>query len=129
AIPVEPSLAVAAIRKGVEVQVLLEAGKTCWRREIADHAALIIDMEQYFDIAMQAMRRARHTIHLLNWAFEPQTLMHPKEGCTGPDSDRIGEFLKQLAADKPGLDVRLLCWKSALPVAATQDWFTIKDRE
>ena len=108
--------------------MLLEAGKTCWRCESADRAALIIDTEQYFDAAKRAMQRARHTVHLLNWAFEPQTLFHPEEGCTGPDSDRIGEFLKRLAADKPHLDVRLLCWKSALPVAATQDWFTIKDR-
>jgi phosphatidylserine/phosphatidylglycerophosphate/cardiolipin synthase-like enzyme len=108
--------------------VLLEVGKTCWRREIADRAALIIDTQAYFDALTKAMRRARHTIHLLNWAFEPQTLLHPKDGCTGPDSDRIGEFLKQIASEQPHLDVRLLCWKSALPVAATQDWFTIKDR-
>ena len=85
-------------------------------------------MEDYLLAALSAMQRARHTVHLLNWAFEPQTLFHPKDGCTGPDSDRIGEFLKRLAADKPDLDVRILCWKSAFPVAATQDWFTIKDR-
>ena len=109
--------------------MLLEAGKTCWRCESADRAALIIDTEQYFDAAMRVMQRARHTVHLLNWAFESQTLFHPKDGCAGPDSDRVGEFLKQLAAEKPHLDVRILCWKSALPVAATQDWFTIKDRK
>ncbi|HEX4096420.1 MAG TPA: phospholipase D-like domain-containing protein [Caulobacteraceae bacterium] len=90
---------------------------------------MLIDTQAYFDAAMKAMRRARHTVHLLNWAFEAQTLFHPKPGCTGPDSDRIGVFLKTLAADKPHLDVRLLCWKSALPVAATQDWFTLKDRK
>ena len=109
--------------------MLLEAGTTCWRREIADQGALIIDAADYFDAAMRVMQRARHTVHLLNWAFEPQTLLHPGEGCTGPDSDRIGEFLKRLAEDKPHLDVRILCWKSALPVAATQDWFTIADRK
>ena len=109
--------------------MLLEAGTTCWRRETADRAALLIDTEAYFDAAKRAMQRARHTVHLLNWAFEPQTLFHPKAGCTGPESDRIGEFLKRLAGDKPHLDVRILCWKSALPVAATQDWFTFKDRK
>ena len=125
----EPSLALAAIGPNLEPKVLLEPGTNCWRRESADQAALIIDTEAYFDAAMEAMLRARHTVHLLNWAFEPQTLFHPEKGCSGPDSDRIGTFLKRLAADRPHLDVRILCWKSALPVAATQDWFTIKDRK
>jgi phosphatidylserine/phosphatidylglycerophosphate/cardiolipin synthase-like enzyme len=109
--------------------VLLEPGKTCWRRETSGRAALLIDMADYFDAAMKAMRKARHTVHLLNWAFEPETLFHPQEGCTGPDEDRIANFLKALAKDNPGLDVRLLCWKSALPVAATQKWFTLTDRK
>lgn len=109
--------------------MLLEPGKTCWRRATSARAALIIDMAAYFDAAMKAMRTARHTVHLLNWAFEPQTLFHPQPDCTGPDDDRIGNFLKALANDNPGLDVRLLCWKSALPIAATQNWFTLADRE
>ena len=109
--------------------MLLEPGLTCWRRETAERAALLIDMAAYFDIAMKAMRKARHTIWLLNWAFEPQTLLHPQPGCTGPDEDRIANFLKALADAKPNLDVRILCWKSAIPVAATQNWFTLADRK
>ncbi|HEY3696375.1 phospholipase D-like domain-containing protein [Phenylobacterium sp.] len=109
--------------------MLLEPGTTCWRRETSGRAALLIDMADYFDAAMKAMRKARHTVHLLNWAFEPQTLFHPQEGCTGPEDDRIGNFLKALAKDNPRLDVRVLCWKSALPVAATQHWFTLADRK
>ena len=109
--------------------VLLEPGTTCWRRDPSGRAALLIDMADYFDAAMIAMKRARRTIHLLNWAFEPETLFHPQPGYTGPDEDRIGNFLKRLAKDKPKLDVRILCWKSALPVAATQHWFTLTDRK
>ncbi len=109
--------------------MLLKPDDTCWRVDKADQAALIIDTADYFDALLRAMKRARHAIYLLNWAFEAQTLFHPQEGCTGPESDRIGVFLKALAEAKPHLDVRLLCWKSALPVAATQDWFTLKDRK
>jgi phosphatidylserine/phosphatidylglycerophosphate/cardiolipin synthase-like enzyme len=109
--------------------VLLEPGKTCWRRETSGRAALLVDMADYFDAAMAAMARAKHTIHLLNWAFEPQTLFHPQPGCTGPAGDRIANFLKRLAKDNPKLDVRLLVWKSAAPVAATQHWFTLADRK
>ena len=109
--------------------MLLEPGTTCWRRETSDRAALIIDMADYFDAAMTAMSKAKHTVHLLNWAFEPQTLFHPQPGCTGPAGDRIANFLKRLAKDNPKLDVRLLVWKSAMPVAATQHWFTLADRK
>ncbi len=109
--------------------VLLEPGTTCWRRETSDRAALLIDMADYFDAAMKAMRKARHTIHFLNWAFEPQTLFHPQDGCTGPDDDRIANFLKALAAENPKLDIRILCWQSAAPVAATQNFFPLADRK
>ena len=100
--------------------MLLEPGTTCWRRETSGRAALVVDMADYFDAAMKAMAKAKHTVHLLNWAFEPQTLFHPQPGCTGPQDDRIANFLKALSKDNPNLDVRILCWQSALPVAATQ---------
>ncbi|WP_372782591.1 phospholipase D-like domain-containing protein [Phenylobacterium sp.] len=108
--------------------MLLEPGTTCWRRETSGRAALLIDMAAYFDAAMVAMGKARHSIHLLNWAFEPDTLFHPQPGCTGPQDDRIANFLKRLARENPKLDVRILCWQSAAPVAATQNWFPIADR-
>jgi phosphatidylserine/phosphatidylglycerophosphate/cardiolipin synthase-like enzyme len=101
---------------------------TAWRIGRADRAALLIDMEAYFDAAMDAMSRARRCVHLLNWAFEANTLFHPQPGGGGPDSDRIGPFLIALARD-PRIDVRVLCWKSAMPVAATQHFFPFVDRK
>ena len=35
---------------------LLSPGTTCWRAETAGRAALLIDMEAYFDAAMDAMK-------------------------------------------------------------------------
>jgi phosphatidylserine/phosphatidylglycerophosphate/cardiolipin synthase-like enzyme len=108
--------------------MMLAAGTTCWRAGRAPRAALLIDMEAYFDAAMDAMSRAKHSVHLLNWAFEASTLFHPQPGCTGKESDRIGNFLIALAR-RPEIDVRVLCWKSAMPVAATQHFFPFVDRE
>ena len=107
--------------------MLLKPHTNCWRTGVADRAALLVDMADYFDGAMIAMKRATRSIYLLNWAFEPDTLFHPQPGCTGEDSDRIANFLIQRAND-PHLDVRLLCWKSALPVASTQHFFPLADR-
>ncbi len=74
------------------------------------------------------MLKARRSIHFLNWAFEPDTLLHPRPGGLGDDGDRIANFLKHLTETKPELDVRVLCWKSAMPVAATQHFFPLADR-
>jgi phosphatidylserine/phosphatidylglycerophosphate/cardiolipin synthase-like enzyme len=91
-------------------------------------AAVLVDAEAYFDAAVQAMEAARRSIHFLNWAFEPETRLKPRPaGAAGPD-ETIAELLKRLAAARPELDVRILCWQSALPVAATQKFFPIVDR-
>jgi len=103
--------------------MLLKAGDTCWRAERADRGALIIDMAEYFAAAKAAFLAARSTIHLLNWAFDPDTLFEPRASGSARPEDRIGPFLRKLACDRPELDVRILCWKSALPIAATQGFF------
>jgi phosphatidylserine/phosphatidylglycerophosphate/cardiolipin synthase-like enzyme len=103
--------------------VLLQAKSTCWRVERADRAALMIDMADYLVAAKAALLRARSTIHLLKWAFDPDTRLDPEPGGGGPGDDRIGPFLKMLARARPELDVRVLCWQSALPIAATQRFF------
>jgi phosphatidylserine/phosphatidylglycerophosphate/cardiolipin synthase-like enzyme len=108
--------------------LLLTAGATCWRVEIAPRAAVFIDMADYFKAAKEAMSAARRSVYLLNWAFEADTVFDPEPGGGGPDSDRFGPFLKMLAQDNPHLDVRVLCWRSSLPVAATQNFFPIADR-
>jgi len=84
-------------------------------------------MEAYFDAAADAMSRAKHCVHLLNWAFEANTHLHPQPGGGGKPSDRIGAVLIALAKN-PQIDVRVLCWKSAMPVAATQHFFPFMDR-
>ena len=100
-----------------------EDAQTFWRMERADRAALLIDTADYFAAAKAALLKARSTIHLLNWAFDPDTLLDPEPGGGGRQSDRIGPLLKTLARARPELDIRILCWKSALAVSATQRFF------
>ena len=96
--------------------------------ETAPRAAIFIDMADYFKAAKEAMSRARRSVYLLNWAFEADTVFDPQPGCESPDSDRFGSFLKALAESDHDLDVRVLCWRSSLPIAATQNFFPIADR-
>lgn len=109
--------------------MLLQEGTTCWRVGTAPRAAFLLDMADYFLAAREAMSKAKRSVHLLNWAFDPDTLFDPQPGCTGPDQDRFGAFLKDLACRQPALDIRILCWKSALPIAATQNFFPLKARK
>ena len=106
-----------------ELTVLLNPGTTCWRVERANRLSLITDMSEYFAAAKAVMSSARRSIHLLNWAFDPDTFFLPNMSGGGPPDDRFGPFLRDLACANKDLDVRILCWRSALPVAATQNFF------
>jgi phosphatidylserine/phosphatidylglycerophosphate/cardiolipin synthase-like enzyme len=108
---------------------VLDVEGNCWRVERAPRAALLIDMAEYFLAAKAAIRKARRSVHMLNWAFDPATLLDPQPGGVGPEDDRFGPFLKGLACDRPELDIRILCWKSALPVSATQRFFPHRAKE
>ncbi len=108
--------------------MLLRPGETCWRRVQADRASVLIDSCAYFAAAKSAMSKARTSIHLLGWAFDPLTQLEPDAQGGGPDDDSAGGFLKDLALSRPGLDVRVLIWKSALPIAASQHFFPHRAR-
>ncbi len=108
--------------------MLLQPGSTCWRTATATRAHPILDTQNYFLAAKAAMARARRSIHLLGWAFDPLTQLTPDAEGGGPVEDQAGPFLRDLAKANPELDVRVLIWKSALPVAASQHFFPHRAR-
>lgn len=97
----------------------LQPGRTCWRTDTADRAALLIDSERYFSVVRDALRTAQRSIWVLGWTFDPRTLMDPAEG--GGGEDAIGDLLIQAA--ERGVEVRVLVWRTAPPVAATQGFY------
>lgn len=108
---------------------VLVPGETCWRTARAERAAFLIDNEAYFAAAFGAIQKARRSILLLGWGFDPRTRLFP-DGYDGPDDpDEVGRILVELATARPDLDVRLLIWKSALPIAASQELFPHKARK
>jgi len=108
---------------------LLLPGETCWRTERAERAAVLVDTEAYFTALYEALRKARRSILMLGWGFDPRTRLFP-DGRDGPDDpDEIGHILLRLARARPELDIRLLIWKSALPIAASQEFFPHKARK
>eukprot|EP01036_Dinobryon_divergens_P002137 gene2137-2820_t len=90
---------------------------------VADRVAILVDAADYFAAAKSALEKAKSSIHMLNWAFDPDTKL-----CPGRDDDHgsqteLGAFLVELSADRPELAIRILCWKSAVLVSATQNFF------
>ena len=108
---------------------VLRPGDTCWRTARADRAAFLIDTEAYFTAVFDALQKARQSVLLLGWGFDPRTRLFP-DGYDGPDDpDEVGRILIELATARPELDVRLLIWRSALPIAAQQEWYPHRARE
>jgi len=101
----------------------LQPDETCWRIEQAGRIAFLVDAQDYFTAVREALAQARHSVLLLGWGFDPRTRLQP-DGFEGPDDpDEVGHVLLRMAKERPELDVRLLIWKSALPIAASQEFF------
>ena len=106
----------------------LDPGQTCWRIDQADRVAFLVDVQDYFAAVRDVLQSARRSIHLIGWGFDPRTRLQP-DGFERPhDPDELGEFLIELSRSRPEVDIRLLIWKSALPIAASQEFFPHKAR-
>src|SRR5580658_1963753 len=101
---------------------LLRAGETCWRTASSGRVKVLVDGQAYFDALLAALRAARRSIHVLGWSFDPRTPLAPGEA----DPASVGQVLIERAC--AGLDVRVLSWRSALPVSATQSFFPHRAR-
>lgn len=99
--------------------VLLDPGYTCWRTAQAERVAILRENGVYFSTVAQAIENARQSILLIGWQFDPRTRLEPEDGPPGPAGE-IGHILRRLVREKPDLDVRLLLWRSPLPIALSQ---------
>jgi phosphatidylserine/phosphatidylglycerophosphate/cardiolipin synthase-like enzyme len=103
---------------------LLRPGETCWRVAPRGRVKFLVDCEAYFRAVADALSRARRSVHLLGWSFDPRVILapdiDPKRG--------IGHVLVERARADPALDIRLLVWRSALPISATQEFFPHRAR-
>jgi phosphatidylserine/phosphatidylglycerophosphate/cardiolipin synthase-like enzyme len=86
----------------------------------------LVDGRDYYAALRAALTAARCSIHLLGWGFDPRIDLPADAGDDLPQA--IGHLLTRLARDRPQLDIRLLVWRSALPIAATQAFFPHRAR-
>ena len=100
----------------------LAPGDNCWRVETASRFAVLMENAAYFEALQSALGKAKRSVVLLGWQFDPRTRLDPE---TQPDDRQaqIGHQLRMLVKARPDLDVRLLIWKSPLVIAASQGFF------
>jgi len=97
---------------------------TRWRTARAARVAWLVDSQAYFSAAYDALLKARRSVLLLGWGFDPRTRLAPDGGVEGGEPDEIGRLLLRLSEQRPDLEIRLLVWKSSLPISATQEFFS-----
>lgn len=102
---------------------LIPSEAAVWRWGRAERAAMLVDSAAYFAATLEAMSQARRSITILGWGFDPRTRLKPDPSGAEHGPDEIGRLLQRLAAERPELKIRLLIWKSALPVSASQHFF------
>jgi phosphatidylserine/phosphatidylglycerophosphate/cardiolipin synthase-like enzyme len=107
---------------------IFEPGVTCWRVDRARRVTFLVDGQDYFGAVRMALANARRSVLLLGWGFDPRTRLQPDGIERGQDADGIGQVLLDLERSRRGIDIRVLIWKSALPIAASQEFFPHRAR-
>jgi phosphatidylserine/phosphatidylglycerophosphate/cardiolipin synthase-like enzyme len=86
----------------------LEPLRNCWRIERADHATVIIDADDYFLRARQAMLAAEHQLLLVGWDFDARIkLVHDDEDAAPA---KVGALISWLIRRRRSLQIYLLRW-------------------
>ncbi|MGE5505008.1 MAG: VTT domain-containing protein [Actinomycetota bacterium] len=104
-------------------RTLARPGRNCWRIAQAERTAMVVDAEEYFRALAEALPKARRSILMVGWEFDSRTrlLRDGDEAANGLPS-AIGPLLDRLARTRPGLDIRVLIWDSALIYAVNREF-------
>ena len=111
----------------LDTGALLIPGDTVWRVERADRLSILMENGAYFDALASALSKAKRSVVVLGWQFDPRTRLDP-ETRHGDKQAEIGHLLRMMVKTRPELDVRLLIWKSPLLIAASQGFYPHKSQ-
>jgi phosphatidylserine/phosphatidylglycerophosphate/cardiolipin synthase-like enzyme len=82
---------------------------TRWRVEPATRAAVIVDADNYFRVAREAMMKAEKQILLVGWDFDARIRLAWEDEPPGVPTE-VGEFINWLVKRRPDLNVYILRW-------------------
>jgi phosphatidylserine/phosphatidylglycerophosphate/cardiolipin synthase-like enzyme len=94
-----------------EAPSLFEPGRTCWCVAQAERVGVMIDSAAYFARLEEALRQARSSILIVGWDFDGRIRL--RQDVPPEESPPLGPFLRDLAVQRPELQVRILVWSVA----------------
>lgn len=100
---------------------LLVPGRTCWRVEAADRAAVLVDGAAYFAAFAEAVERAAHSIILIGWDFNSRVRLR-RRGVG--ERDGVGAVLERAVKRRPALRVFILDWDFSVLYAWQRELLT-----
>lgn len=89
---------------------IVRPGQNAWRVEAAERVSVIIDAEDYFRAARDAMLEARHQILLIGWDFDARIRLADRSERVPEAPEHVGPFITWLARRTPDLHIHLLRW-------------------
>ncbi len=99
---------------------VIEPGTNCWRIDRADRAAVLIDGAAYFAALESSLRKAKRSIVILGWDFDPRIRLRPH--LAESESPQLGALLRSLVEERPDLQIHVLVW--SLSLVCTPDQLT-----
>ncbi len=105
---------------------ILRPGHNCGTIARSDRAAVLVDGARYFATLRSVLQQARHSVMILGWDFDASIPLTPG----GTEAETLGDLLRSLVEERPGLEVRVLVWNlatlhgpgSTLPLVFGADW-------
>jgi phospholipase D1/2 len=94
-------------------QDTLVEGEDCWRRTRADRAAIIVDAENYYRCALDALLEARSQIILVGWDIDTRVRLAEEDHPSGAPV-ALGPLLSWLAKRRQELEIYVLAWDEGM---------------
>ncbi len=100
---------------------VLRIDRNCNSQVHSDAVGILVDGEDYFAAARNAMKKARNRIVLVAWEFHSQTELNNSEPDDGLPTE-IGPFLNALLDRNETLEVYILVWDYSLIYLQEREW-------
>lgn len=85
---------------------IIRPGRNAWRSSRCEKAAFLVDGADYYHRLEQVLRKARRSIFIVGWDFNPNIRLNPEVA----GSPTLGQILRQRVDSQPDLQVHILVW-------------------
>jgi phospholipase D1/2 len=93
---------------------ILQPGRTVWRIEHAQKAAILVDGAAFFAAVRGAFLKARRSILIVGWDIDSRTELQGDAPPSDGHPVNLAAFLTDLVKERPELRVHLLLWDYSL---------------